>query len=141
MRRALRGNRYIDPIWRVVLRRPTRGMRKRYTAEQREKLVAEVRATGARASEVAKRMGVTPSTAYLWMKAVAPAASAPVFARVVPAQSTAPVPARRIVLEVGGAKLHVESDFDPALLRQVVAALSAASLPVRACRSTSRSSP
>jgi hypothetical protein len=71
-------------------------------------------------------MGVTPSTAYLWMKAAAPAMGAPVFARVVPAQWTA-VPARRIVLEVGGAKLHVESDFDPALLRQVVAALSAAS--------------
>jgi hypothetical protein len=32
-----------------------------------------------------------------------------------------------MVLEVGGAKLHVERDFDPALLRQVVAALSSAS--------------
>jgi transposase-like protein len=92
-------------------------MRKRYTAEQREKLVAEVRASGARAGEVAKRMGVTPSTAYLWMKAAAPAASAPVFARVVPSQ---PVATSRLVLEVGGVKLHVESDFDAVLLRQVV---------------------
>jgi hypothetical protein len=61
------------------------------------------------------------------MKAAAPATSAPVFARVVPAPSTAPVAARRIVLDVGGARLHVESGFDPALLRQVVAALSTAS--------------
>ena len=43
-------------------------MRKTYTAEQREKLVAEVRATGARVSEVAKRIGISSSTAYLWMK-------------------------------------------------------------------------
>lgn len=102
-------------------------MRKRYTAEQREKLIAEVRATGERAGAVAKRMGVTPSTAYLWMKAAAPAPSAPVFARVVPVRSAKTTPVRRLVLEVGGAKLHVESDFDPALLRQVVAALSASS--------------
>jgi hypothetical protein len=72
-------------------------------------------------------MGVTPSTAYLWMKAAAPAASAPVFARVVPAQSTKMVPTSHMVVEVGGAKVHVERDFDPALLRQVVEALSAAS--------------
>jgi transposase-like protein len=102
-------------------------MRKRYTAEQREQLIAEVRATGERAGVVAKRMGVTPSTAYLWMKGAAPAPSAPVFARVVPAQSTKTAAASHMVLEVGGAKLHVEHDFDPALLRQVVAALSASS--------------
>jgi hypothetical protein len=50
-----------------------------------------------------------------------------VFARVVPAHAIKAAPARSIVLEVGGAKLHVERDFDPALLRQVVAALSASS--------------
>ncbi len=100
-------------------------MRKRYTAEQREKLVAEVRETGARASEVAKRMGVTPSTAYLWMKAAAPSASAPVFAQVLPSQSAATV--SRLVVEVGGVSVHVEAGFDATLLRQVVAALSASS--------------
>ncbi len=99
-------------------------MRKRYTAEQREKFIAEVRATGESAGVVAKRLGITPSTAYLWMKAPAPDPSAPVFARVVPARSTETAPVSRLVLEVSGAKLHVESGFDPALLRQVVAALS-----------------
>ena len=39
-------------------------MRKRYTAEQRERLIAEVR-RGERAGVVAKRMGITPSTVYL----------------------------------------------------------------------------
>lgn len=88
-------------------------------------MIAEVRATGERAGVVARRMGITPSTAYLWVKSTAPATSAPVFARVVREASTVPV--SHLLLEVGGAKLHVERDFDPALLRQVVAALSTAS--------------
>ena len=91
-------------------------------------MVKEVRTTGERVSEVAQRMGVTPSTAYLWLKAAAspaPASRAPVFARVVRAKAMkTTASASRIVLEVGGAKLHIESDVDLALLRRVVAALS-----------------
>ncbi len=71
-------------------------MRKQYTAEQREKLIEEVRATGERVSVVAQRMGVTSASAYLWMKA-APAPSAPVFARVVPARASS------VRVQVGGA--------------------------------------
>ncbi|MFZ5863036.1 MAG: transposase [Nitrospirota bacterium] len=40
-------------------------MRRRYTAEQREQLVSEVRSTGESAGKVARRLGVNPSTAYL----------------------------------------------------------------------------
>jgi transposase-like protein len=60
-------------------------MRKQYTAEQREKLIAEVRTTGEGVGVVAKRLGVTSSSAYLWMKAatVSATASAPEFVRVV----------------------------------------------------------
>jgi transposase-like protein len=94
-------------------------MRKQYTAEQREKLIAEVRA-GEAVSVVAERMGVTSSSAYLWLKAAAPAASAPKFARVVPARRSS------LRLQVGGAAVLVEAGFDPELLRQVVAALSVA---------------
>ena len=95
-------------------------MRNQYTAEQREKLIAEVRATGERVGVVAKRLGVTPSSAYLWMKAAAGSSTpgAPVFARVVRSR---PSPLR---LEVGGAALLIEAGFDAELLRQVVAALS-----------------
>lgn len=97
-------------------------MRKQYTAEQREKLIAEVRATGDGVGLVARRLGVTPSSAYLWMKAATASATAstPAFARVV---SSRP---RAMRLEVGGAVLFVESGFDAELLRQVVAALSIA---------------
>jgi len=92
-------------------------MRKQYTAEQREKLIAEVRA-GEAVSVVAKRMGVTSSSAYLWMKAAAPASTAPMFARVVPARVSS------LRLQVGRAAVVVEAGFDAELLRQVVAALS-----------------
>jgi hypothetical protein len=67
---------------------------------------------------VAKRMGVTPSSAYLWMKTATPTSSAPVFARVVPARSSS------LRLQVGSAVVVVEAGFDVELLRQVVAALS-----------------
>jgi len=91
-------------------------MRKQYTAEQRAKLIGEVRA-GEKVSVVAKRMGVAASSAYLWMRAAAPASGAPVFARVVPARRAL------LRLEVGGAAVVVEAGFDAELLRQVVVAL------------------
>lgn len=82
-------------------------------------MIAEVRATGEQVSVIAKRLGVSSSAAYLWMKGEAALApSAPVFARVGPARASS------LQLEVAGAALTVESGFDAELLRQVVAALS-----------------
>jgi transposase-like protein len=92
-------------------------MGNRYTAEQRQQLIEEVRTTGARVGDVAKRMGITPSSAYLWMKAAAPAVDAPVFARVVPVCTSS------LRVEIAGVALTVERGFDPELLREVVAAL------------------
>lgn len=92
-------------------------MRKQYTAEQREKLITGVRA-GETVRAVATRMGVTPSSAYLWMKAAGVASTAPTFARVVPARVSS------LRLEVGGGAVVVEAGFDAELLKQVVAALS-----------------
>lgn len=93
-------------------------MRKRYTAEQRERLIAEVRA-GEPVPVVAGRMGVGASAAYLWMKE-ARAASKPTFAKLVRASTASSA----LVLEVGRARVRVEAGFDPALLRQIVSALS-----------------
>ena len=92
-------------------------MRKHYTAEQRQRLIAEVRA-GEPVSVVANRMGVTSSSAYLWMKAAGQATGAATFARVVPARVSS------LRLQVGSASVVVEAGFDADLLRQVVAALS-----------------
>jgi transposase-like protein len=93
-------------------------MANQYTPEQREKLVAEVRASGERVSVIARRMGISSSSAYLWMKKSMPARDAPVFARVVP------VRAASLRLEVAGAAVVVERGFDPELLLQVIATLS-----------------
>jgi transposase-like protein len=94
-------------------------MRKRHTAEDRERLIAEVRATGEVPRVVAERMGICASSAYRWMKE-ASAVGAPVFARVVPSLSSS---RSRLVVQLGRAEIRVEAGFDADLLRELVAAL------------------
>jgi hypothetical protein len=65
-------------------------------------------------------MGVTVSTAYLWMKDE-PASGAPQFARLIPVARTAPT---SLVVRVGSAAIRVDQGFDAELLRAVVSALS-----------------
>jgi transposase-like protein len=83
-------------------------------------LISEVRSTGESVGSVAKRLGVTSSSAYLWLKGVE-TPSAPVFARVVPSTSAA---SQSLTIEIGEVTVRVEVGFDAALLRSVVAALS-----------------
>ena len=91
-------------------------MRKRHTAEDRDRLIAEVRATGDIPRVVAERHGVCASSAYRWMKEAA-SPDAPVFARVVPTRAAV------LVVQLGRATIRVEAGFDGELLRCVVAAL------------------
>ena len=95
-------------------------MRKRYTREQRERLVAEVRSTGDSVSAVAGRLGVVPAAAYHWVKK-ARAASSPVFARVVP--SRLPKGGTSLALEFAGVTIRIEPGFDDELLLAVVSTL------------------
>jgi len=98
-------------------------MRRRFTAEERQRFVDEVRTTGASVKEVAERLGLDTSIGYRWMQA-ARQAGAPKFARLVVAGSQAPT---AIAIEVGGVVVRVEAGFDPELLRAVVSSLSTAS--------------
>ena len=93
-------------------------MRKQYTAEDRGRLIAEVRATGEPVRKVAERLGISVSSAYLWMKE-APA-SAPRFAKLVRLPSAATA---ELAVQVGAATIRVAIGFDAELLRSVVAAL------------------
>jgi len=95
-------------------------MRKRHTAEDRERLVSEVRATGEIPRVVAARLGICASSAYRWMKE-ASEATPPVFARVVPSHAAS---RSALVVQIGRATIRVEAGFDVELLRGVVAALS-----------------
>ena len=94
-------------------------MRKRHTTEERDRLIAEVRATGDIPRVVAERHGVCASSAYRWMKEAA-SPGAPVFARVVPSRAAVP---SALVVQLGRATIRVEAGFDAELLRGVVAAL------------------
>ena len=95
------------------------GMRKRHSAEDRERLIAEVKATGDIPRVVAERLGICASSAYRWVKDAAPV-EAPVFARVVSSRSA---PGSGLVVQAGRATIRVEVGFDAELLRNVVAAL------------------
>ncbi|HEY6725712.1 MAG TPA: transposase [Polyangiaceae bacterium] len=96
-------------------------MRRRYTARQREQLIEAVRTSGEPVGAAAKRLGVTASTAYHWMKAARRAAAQPQFARLVPSSSLV---RPSLVVRVRGAAIRVEGGFDAELLRAVVWALS-----------------
>jgi hypothetical protein len=98
-------------------------MRRRFTAEERQRFVHEVRTTGASVKEVAARLGLDTSIGYRWMQA-ARLAGAPKFARLVVAGAQ---PTGVIAIEVGSALIRVETGFDPELLRAVVSSLSTAS--------------
>lgn len=82
-------------------------------------MIETVRSSGAPVRAVAERMGVSVSTAYLWMKG-GPTAKGPQFARLVREPRAA---VTSLVLRVGGAAIRLDSGFDAELLRAVVAAL------------------
>jgi transposase-like protein len=106
-------------------------MRKHYTSKQRSELVELVTTGQTTMSEAAARLGVTPSTAYYWMKrrrsagatpshaAKARQPTGPTFVRLV---SSSEVQAA-IAVRVGGAEIQIRRDFDGGLLRAVVEAL------------------
>ena len=102
-------------------------MRKRHTVEERERLIAEVRATGETPRAVAERLGICGSSAYRWMKEASASTSAqgaPVFARMVRSRSAS---SSGLSVQLGPATIRVEAGFDAELLRSVIAALGSSS--------------
>ncbi len=103
-------------------------MRRKFTETDKQRFLAELKATGETPWRFARRTGVTPGSLYRWLEKRAPtAAAAPKFARLVTAGRPGPagkVAAGQILVQVGDARVQVESGFDAVLLRAVVAALS-----------------
>jgi hypothetical protein len=94
-------------------------MGKRYKANERERLIETVQASGESVKAVAKRLGVKEATAYYWMKRGRE--REPVqFARVIRAPL---MPKVSMSIDVGGVVIRLDSGFDAELLREVVAAL------------------
>ena len=98
-------------------------MRRRYTAEQRQQLVHEVQSGGEGVAAIAKRLGVSPASAYAWIKEAGTEPRPPAFARVVKSSSRAASASPFVMVTVRGAAIRVEAGFDVDLLRSVVAAL------------------
>jgi len=80
-------------------------------------------AEGTSTAEASKRLGVHSSTAYNWIHQQKKQRSAKevVFAQLAPVSQS-----QQVELRVSGATIMVSRGFDPALLRQVIAALTGA---------------
>jgi transposase len=107
------------------------GRRRRWSEEQKGRIVAESFAAGAVVSEVARRYDLAPQHLFAWRKAaragrlaLAEDALAP-FVPVVTSVEARPSLAR-ISIEIAGAVVRVEAGADLALLAGVLRALKAA---------------
>ena len=98
-------------------------MRRQYRAEERARLLAEVRSGGS-VKEVAKRHSLSPSLLYRWMQSPSEVSKArtPVFARL----AVSRVIESALLVQVGRASIRVEKGLDAELLRDVVGALDGA---------------
>jgi transposase-like protein len=100
-------------------------MRKIYRRSERAELLAAVK-RGEPVPNAARRLGVTPSTAYRWVdrsKGSKGGALAPLMPPTFIEVMTAGTPSTAILVRVGAAEIEVRAGFDASLLRAVVAAL------------------
>jgi transposase len=113
------------------------GRRRRWSAEEKGRIVAESYAPGAVASEVARRHEITSQHLFGWRKAarqgrlVLPADAVPMFVPVVtsaPAAGAAALPAgpSSIAIEIAGVVVRAEPGVDLGWLRDVLRAVKAA---------------
>ena len=113
------------------------GRRRRWSAEEKGRIVAESYAPGAVASEIARRHEITSQHLFGWRKAarqgrlVLPADAEPQFVPVVMALPGAKAAARpsgsgSIAIEIAGVVVRVEAGVDLGLLRDVVRTVKAA---------------
>jgi transposase len=113
------------------------GHRRRWSAREKGRIVAESYARGAVASEVARRHEITPQHLFAWRKAarqgrlVLPADAGPLFVPVValspaPDEVAKPSGPGSIAIEIGGAVVRAEPGVDLGFLRDVLRAVKAA---------------
>ena len=115
-------------VYEAVQVRSGPGRRRRWTAEQKGRIVAESFAPGAQVSEVARTHGISPQHLFLWRKAakdgrlVLPLDEGASF---IPVLVEGPSRSGGLELEMAGAVIRVSAETDMALLGAVVAALKA----------------
>ena len=111
------------------------GRRRRWSEDQKGRIVAESFATGAVVSEVARRHQLSPQHLFAWRKAARsrrlalPEDAVALFVPVVSVPDgtgTGPKASAAIVIELAGAVVRVEAGTDLSLLAGVLRALKAA---------------
>lgn len=124
------------PRGRVEIRTGV-GRRRRWTEEEKGRIVAESYLAGAVVSEVARRYEISPQHLFAWRKAARtglvalPSEEGPTFVPVVtPGDSSAmagkPRESRLIRIEIAGAVVHAERGVDVGFLTDVLRAVKAA---------------
>ncbi len=106
------------------------GRRRRWSEEDKARIVAEALEPGAVVAEVARRWQVCNQQVFTWRRELRQAVVSgfvPIVAEPPPPESQGQAPlATSIEIDVGGAILRVSLETDPALLTMVVRALRAA---------------
>jgi transposase len=103
--------------------------RRRRTREEKEAILAELKAPGAKVSAIARRYGVGPSLVFRWRRELASrsvrgAAKAEGLMPVVVAADAGTPKGGIIEIELGGGRrVRVDGSFDAAALRRVIAVL------------------
>ena len=100
--------------------------RRRWSAEEKRRIVAESLAPDAVASDVARRHGLHRNQLYAWRREARPASDdlrAMGFAPIVMVDEDRPRARKGIEIALGGAVIRVEDDADPVLLTRVLKAL------------------
>jgi transposase len=112
------------------------GRRRRWSAEEKGRIVAESYAPGAVVSAVARRHEISPQHLFMWRKAarsgrlVLPSDEGPMFVPIVTAADRAlfekPPGRGSIKIAIAGAVVHAEPGVDLGWLRDVLRAVKAA---------------
>jgi transposase len=104
--------------------------RRRWTAAEKERLVAASLEPGAVASEIARDAGIHPSQLFGWRRQLCqrrddiPAFAAVTLATGGPGAASTPTPPGMIEIEfAGGPRMRISGTVDPATLSTVVVAL------------------
>lgn len=99
--------------------------RRRWSREEKERLVAASLEPGVTASEVARSAGIYVSQLFRWRKEICKRADAGV-PRLVPVEIAAPRGRMRGIIEIelgGGRRIRVDRDVETEFLRRVLDAL------------------
>lgn len=110
----------------------SRGERRRWSAEEKARLVAETYEPGAIINHVARRHGVAESCLHLWRKqlgipgAVVPNELIPVTldGPPIPASEAPPSPSRALITFPDGTRLEVGADYPASALKALIAAVT-----------------